>query len=152
MPSVMAGRRVCDGRQPALAYQALVCFRPGWDRSVVGNPMGVRSFVTPFHKARHNFRVRPGATKRPHTPLAFPHRQSPECAARVYKKSPTEEPRRPHGLALRKKSLPHERRNMFHGANAKASDGGQHSSLILAEEINTDDWSFWDKTRFAGGF
>ena len=67
-------------RQPALGYQVFVCLRPGGDRSSGWNPVGVRGFVTPFDKTRHNFGVRCGAAKRFHSSLTCPHGQGPERA------------------------------------------------------------------------
>jgi hypothetical protein len=74
---------MCHARQPALGYQVFVCLRPGWDRSAGWGPVGVRGFVTPFDKTRHNFGVRCGAAKRLHSSLAFPLSQGPERAMSV---------------------------------------------------------------------
>lgn len=119
MPSIVAGRWVRHARKPALIYQVFVCLQPGGHSGRVRDPVGVRGFVTPFHQTRHSFRVRSGAAKRLHTSPAVPRSQGPECATRVYKESSAEEPRCVYDLTLTKKSLPHECRDIFHGANAK---------------------------------
>lgn len=132
MPRVMAGRRMCHARQATLRYQVFVCFLPQRDRIAVWGPVGIRSFVTPFRKTRHNLRMRFGTAEGLHSSLAFPHRQGPECAPGVDEKSPPRKPRCAHNLALRKKGLPHECRKIPHRANTKTGDGSEHSLFILA--------------------
>ena len=93
-------------RETALAHQSFMSFRPGWDGSAVRGPVRVCRFVTPFHKARHDFCVRPGAAKCLHRSLAFPDRQSPECVTSVDQKPSAQKSRSACDLALRKKGHP----------------------------------------------
>jgi hypothetical protein len=131
MPSVMTGRGMRHARQSALIYQVFVCLRPGWDGSAGWDPVGVRGFVTPFHETRHHVRMRFGAAKRLQSALAFPHSQGPERATSVYEESSAEESRCAPDLALSKKGLPHERRNVPYRANANTGNGCKHSLSIL---------------------
>jgi hypothetical protein len=133
LPVKMSRRWMCDAREPALGYQVFVCLRPGWDRIAGRDPVGVRRFVTPFDKARHNFGVRRSAAKRLHGCLAFPHGQSPEGAMSVQKQSSTEKPRCAQNLALTKKCLPHECRKILDGANSKTRDRRKHELSFYAD-------------------
>jgi len=130
MASVMAGRWVCHAREATLLHQVFVCLRPNWDGVAVWGPVGVCGLVTPFRKMRHSFRVRRRTAKLLHSPLTSPHSQGPERAPGVDEESSTREPGRAHDLALRKKGLPQERWEIFHGANAKTRDGCKHGSSI----------------------
>jgi hypothetical protein len=121
---------MCHARQPALGHQVFVCFRPGWDSGAGWDPVGVRGFVTPFDKMRHNFGVRCGAAKRLHDTLAFPHSEGPERATSVYEEASTKKPRCAQGLTLTKKRLPHEWWKIPHRANAKTRDGREHGTLF----------------------
>jgi hypothetical protein len=126
MLEVMSGGRMCYASEPTLVYQVLVCLRPGWDKGFYRYPVGIGGFVTPFHKTRHTLRVRFGAAKMLHSPLAFPQSQRPERATCIEEESPAEEPGCAHNLALTEKGIPHELREIPQGAKAKTGDRCEH--------------------------
>ena len=131
MPSLMIGGRTCHARQPGIACQLFVCLWPGGQRIPSRDPVGVRGLVTPLHKTRHDLRMRLGAAKRLHSPLAFPQGQGPERPTGIHEESSAKEPGRACDLTLTKESLPEERRKISQRANPEARDRGEHSPSIL---------------------
>jgi len=115
------------GREPSLLHKMFVRLLPGRYRTVVLNPVGVRGFVTPFRKTRHNFRMRSRAAERLHGTLTVPHRHGPECQMRVDKKSPSRKSRGAHDLMLTEESFPDEHRQILQRANPETRDRCEHS-------------------------
>jgi len=131
----MIGRRMCHSRQAAFTPQAFVRFWPVRNRGVRWSPVSIGGFVTPFQKPRHDLGVCSGATKCLHSLFTIPYGQGPECAPSVDKKSSTAKPWCANELALRKKSLPHERQKVLHKPNAQTRDRGQHGSILSESRV-----------------